>query len=260
MLPADLVAKLKQCAATDFSGPRDHWFNWLAGFTTMVAVGLVLEAPELVYELKNIAREMIPYFRYRIIARPHREHAAKVAAFIGWILIVAGVAGERVAEVKVKNLDVYIQECSDAKVREATLEAGDAQTSASRANASADAADVAAGKAKEKAEAVSKRAEEIDADLAQTQWLMSARTVENRTELAAKLKERFKGRDVVLSSYIGDQEGWGLCTQLWYVAHDAEMKPVNDCGKGQLTVPLTSPMAISGPDVDETMKIADLLN
>jgi hypothetical protein len=155
---------------------------------------------------------------------------------------------------------VYIQECSDAKVREATLEAGDAQTSASRANASADAADVAAGKAKEKAEAVSKRAEEIDADLAQTQWLMSARTVENRTELAAKLKERFKGRDVVLSSYIGDQEGWGLCTQLWYVAHDAEMKPVNDCGKGQLTVPLTSPMAISGPDVDETMKIADLLN
>lgn len=98
----------------------------------MVAAGLVLEAPELAYELKGIAREWIPYFRYRIITRPRREHAAKVLAFIGWILIVAGVAGERVAEVKVKDFDIRIQECSDAKVRAATIEAGDAAASADR--------------------------------------------------------------------------------------------------------------------------------
>jgi hypothetical protein len=78
---------------TDFGGPRDHWFNWLAGFTTMVAAGLVLEAPELAYELKGIAREWIPYFRYRIITRPRREHAARVLAFIGWIPLLSKLAG-----------------------------------------------------------------------------------------------------------------------------------------------------------------------
>jgi hypothetical protein len=90
MLPTDLVAKLNQCAATNLAAPRDHWFNLLAGFTTLVAVGLVLELPELRYELRLIAREWIPYFRYRIISYPHREHVAKVVAFIGWILIVGG--------------------------------------------------------------------------------------------------------------------------------------------------------------------------
>jgi hypothetical protein len=133
MLPTDLIAKLNQCAASDFSTPRDHWFSLLAGFTTMVAIGLVFELPELAYELRTIARDRIPYFRFRIITREKREQAAKVVAFVGWVLIVAGVAGERVAEVNVKDFDTSIQECSDAKVRAATLEAGDAQTSANGA-------------------------------------------------------------------------------------------------------------------------------
>jgi hypothetical protein len=126
MLPADLIAKLNQCATTDFVGPRDFWFKWLTRFTTMVAVGLVFELPELTYELRAIAREWIPYFKYRIISRPHREHAAKAVAFIGWIFIVAGVTGERVAEVKVKDFDVYIQECSDVGLQEAKETAGGA--------------------------------------------------------------------------------------------------------------------------------------
>src|SRR3954464_12687128 len=138
MLPADLVTKLNQCAANDLAGPRGHWFNWLAGFTITVFVGLVLEFPELRYELKLIAREWIPYFKYRIHTPPDRRlHAAKVAAFVGWLLIVVGVGGERYSEVRVKDLDASIQGCSDAKVREATLEAGDAKDSAESAKASA---------------------------------------------------------------------------------------------------------------------------
>jgi hypothetical protein len=42
--------------------------------------------------------------------------------------------------------------------------------------------------------------------------------------------------------------------------HSAEMNPKNECGWEQLEVPLTSPLAISGPDVDETMKLADLIS
>jgi hypothetical protein len=138
MLPADLVAKLNQCATTDFAGPRDHWFNWLAGFTTMVAVGLLFELPELVYELKGIVGDRIPRFGHWVITSQHRIDAAKAIAFIGWFLIVAGVAGERVAEVRVKDFDVRIQECSDAKVQAATIEAGDAVISAKTAHDEAD--------------------------------------------------------------------------------------------------------------------------
>jgi hypothetical protein len=175
MLPTDLVAKLNQCAATDLSGPRDHWFNWLARFTTMVAVGLVFELPELRYELRLIAREWIPNFKYRIISYPHREHAAKILAFIGWILIVAGVAGERIAEVKVKNFDVTIQECSDAKVRAATLGAGDAATSAQTAHEELGAVRTEAkalknklSAAEDKLAAVSKQADSLSYKLSKT--------------------------------------------------------------------------------------------
>jgi len=124
-----------------------------------------------------------------------------------------------------------------------------------------------AGKAQDKVAAVAKRADEIDIDLAQTQYLMSARSVQNRDELANKLKERFKGRDITLMSYRGDQEGWGLCIQLWYVAKSADMRPVNQCGVANFPIPGTgdptsavvSPLAISGPNIQETLDIADML-
>lgn len=176
MLPTDLVATLDQCAATNLAAPRDHWFNLLAGFTTLVAAGLVFELPELRYELRLIAREWIPYFRYRIISYTHREHAAKVLAFIGWVLIVVGVAGERIAEVKVKDFDVRIQECSDAKVTAATLQAGDAAASARTAHEEADAvkgiADEARADAKDalaKAQAAQRELAHAEADAAKAQ-------------------------------------------------------------------------------------------
>jgi hypothetical protein len=37
------------------------------------------------------------------------------------------------------------------------------------------------------------------------------------------------------------------------------MKPINTCGTGGLSVPLVSPLAISGPDIQETIDIADWL-
>jgi hypothetical protein len=176
MIPADLVAKLNQCAATDFAGPRDHWFSWLAKFTTMVAVGLVLELPELVYELKSIAREWIPYFRYRIITLPRREHAAKIIAFVGWFLIVVGVAGERVAEVKVKDFDVRIQECSDARVSEATLESSEA--------------DARAAKNEKEAEQLRKETEAEHLERVRLEARIAPRRLSSKQidELAAKLK------------------------------------------------------------------------
>ena len=163
----------------------------------------------------------------------------------------------------------------DAKAREAASNASTALTKSetalshsNEAETKSNAAVDKAAKAQEKVDSVAKRAEEIDADLAQTQYLTSARSIENRDELAAKLKGRFKGRDIMLMSYRGDQEGWGLCIQLWYVAKSAEMKPVNQCGVADFAIPgiadspmsaVVSPIAISGPNIQETLDIADML-
>jgi|SRR5580658_333672 hypothetical protein len=232
MLPPDLVEKLAQCATHDFVGPRDLWFGRLARFTTAVFVGLVFELPELRYELKLIAREWIPYFKYRILTPRERNiQAAKVLAFVGWILIVVGVGGERYSEVKVKDLDASIQECGEAKLRAATLEAGDAAKSAKTAHEEADSvkgiADEARADAKDalaKARAAQRElahaeADAVKAQAAASKALSSADKAEShiadalqRAETAereaAKLKERFADRS------LSDKQAQSIATKI----------------------------------------------
>jgi hypothetical protein len=183
----------------------------------MVALGLVFEAPELAYELKAIARDNIPCFWRRTKATlPHREHVAKVIAFVGRILIVAGVAGERVAEVKVNDLDVRIQECSDAKVTKATLEAGDAATSARTAHDEADAVKGLANEARtdakdalSKARAAQRELERAESDASKAQTA-AANALGIATDASAKagkaeaslgkVEERAKTADIAASN------------------------------------------------------------
>lgn len=101
-------------------------------------------------------------------------------AFIGWVLIVVGVAGERIAEVKVKDFDVRIQECSDAKVTAATLQAGDAAASTKIAHEEADAVKGIAAEARAdakdaltKAQAAQRELAHAEADAAKAQTVAS---------------------------------------------------------------------------------------
>ena len=201
--------------------------------------------------------------------RERKERLAKRST----LLLIAALALELICLVKTNNISGMLIGSLSEKAGEAEIKAqsafdkyalaenkaGNANTVAGDALADSKTAKDRAANAQEKVKAVAERAEGIDSELAQAEYLMSARSLENRDALAAKLKERFKGRDIVLGSYGGDAEGWGLCTQLWYVAQAAEMKPVNTCGTGGLSVPLISPLAISGPDIQETLDIADAL-
>lgn len=233
----------------------DFWGSMLLAATLVVVVGLIVE---YWHEIRGFWE----HARWPMAAFP----SDKLVAITGGVLVTLGVAGELFFTYKASLVESKLRENNHKIEALLTKEAGDAKTSAegaadasSRAKRSADAAGVAAAKAQEQVNLVAKRAEEIDAGLGQTQSLMSARSVENRDELTDKLKLLFKGQDVIVRSYVGDQESWGLCTQLWYLAQSAEMKPANECGMGQLTAPLASPLVISGPDIDETMKLADLL-
>ena len=94
MLPPDLVAKLNECGKHNFIHSRDVWFASLAISTVAVAFGVAGEGAELWYEMKSIARERCDRFRYRILIPEKRLHIAKVVGFVGWFVIVLGVAWE----------------------------------------------------------------------------------------------------------------------------------------------------------------------
>lgn len=137
------------------------------------------------------------------------------------------------------------------KADEATAAATDAL------GKSAVAQDAASGARKE-VNAVAKRALEIDSDLAQTQMAISARGVRNPNNLVEQLRQ-FKGQAVNVTSYVGDDESWALCTVLAVAAGSAGMNPVDLCGTAPLTVPMANTVAISGPDIDETLKLGAII-
>src|SRR5205807_313048 len=103
-LPNDVVATLAECAKTNLIGARDVWFGRLSLSTWAVFWGLLLELPELIYGIKEIARERIPFFKYRIVLIESRVQLAKTVAFVGWFFIVGGVGGELAAGTKIDDL------------------------------------------------------------------------------------------------------------------------------------------------------------
>jgi hypothetical protein len=180
MLPPDLVAKLNECAKTNFIGARDTWFFRQSLFSWVVIVGLVLEGPELIHEMLSIARANIRRFKSSITLLENHVELAKVAAFVGWIFIIVGLVGELKAGSKIADLSASSQGCSDAKVTKATLEAGDAAASAKTAHEEADAvkgiADEARADARDaltKAQSAQRELAHAEADAAKAQTVAS---------------------------------------------------------------------------------------
>jgi hypothetical protein len=133
MLPPDIVAKLNECATSNFIGARDSSFVWLSLSTKCVVAGLILELPDLVYETMDFARHRIGLFRYKVVLLESRLEIAKLIAFVGWFLIVVGVAGEWYAGAKIDDLSARIQGCNEARLTEVTEQSSDANAHASAA-------------------------------------------------------------------------------------------------------------------------------
>jgi hypothetical protein len=257
----DESALRSSLASLDKCNSSQHW--WLGFWTFLVALGVALEVVFVVREYLDALHD----FNRGVIHAPERPPTVLfLLGLLGASLVAVGVTGEVWKGSDIATVETCIRKANDALFLLLSKEAGDAKDSAKVAKLAADgakesanAAGVAASKAEAKAEAVAKRAEQIDAELAQTEQLMSARSIQSRDELADKIKEKFKGRNIVLKSYIGDQEAGGLCTQFLYVTTSAEMKPVNQCGMSPLEVPLVSPFAVSGPDTNETVELGTLI-
>ncbi|HZW94452.1 MAG TPA: hypothetical protein VFF64_15990 [Candidatus Eremiobacteraceae bacterium] len=160
-------------------------------------IGLILELPELAYETIGFARNRIERLRYQIILLEDRLEKAKLAAFFGWFLIVAGVAGEWYAGTKIDDLSARIQGCNDAKLVEVTEEAGSAKDSAKEArDAAKEAKDISGKAVAESSSAMTiasgarGEADSFEQDIIRLKKQMAWRSVtpECRAELEAKLK------------------------------------------------------------------------
>jgi hypothetical protein len=147
----------------------------------------------------------------------------------------------------------------DAKARDAASNASTALSNSKEAETkSSDAVDKA-GKAQIKVDAVAKQAEEIDADLARTQYLLSSRSVTDPDSLVKQLNQ-YKGQTIHFGSYNSEPDESLLCGQLAAAARLAEMNvPQDFCGRYVVVgTPLTG-IVISGPDIPQTLALSQII-
>jgi hypothetical protein len=279
MLPPDLVAKLHECATQNFIAARDNWFVWLSRSTKCVVFGLILELPELAYETINFARNRIDRLRYRVLLPEDRLERAKLVAFVGWFLIVAGVAGEWYAGAKIDDLSARIQGCNEVRLAEVAEQSGNA-------NARASAAYERASENEKETAATLKQAEEEREDAAKSlgvtrgyesqiaQANERAANAELETErLRQQLADRtlsdeqvktignklklFKGQPYTITAYWDSKESLGLANRIHPALHDVAEWPYSDEGtKSMMLGGIVGVQVWTHPDADKSTKEA----
>ena len=146
-------------------------------FTWFVVVGLAFDLFVIIKEFRDDWGE----FRYGQI-HPYENHLPKrpsvsllILALLGTALIVIGVAGEQYVDVQAGKIETQIREANDNLLGLIIQEAGDAKSSAlnaalaaSEAKSSAKDAQDTSGTAFRQSGAVSKRADKLTSNLAET--------------------------------------------------------------------------------------------
>lgn len=229
-LSPDAIKRLED-SRSNLQGLRVRHFSSLLLMTKLVALGVILEGPELVYELWNVVRR----WRRKAVA----DHAPSWITFIGmvgWILVSVGVAGEFWVDGKVNSDDDNIQSINIQLLRDASSSAGsaaraayDAQRSSIRATKEANRAETSsfnaitlARSARSEADSferdiVSAKTQAADAEsdladarkqaasaLEQLHRIKSPRALINSDELVSKLRA-FKGTKYTLSVFQEDE-------------------------------------------------------
>ena len=120
MLPRELAEYVDNQMWKDLLVWRDFLFVKLLLSTKWVAIGLVMEGPELVWEIVSMIRHAIFKLRFHfLLPEKPTPSLVKVVAFIGWFLIAAGVGGEWYLELLIKDQDAAIQSVIDIRVENA---------------------------------------------------------------------------------------------------------------------------------------------
>lgn len=234
--PAGIIDALDNSIRTELQRTSHDFFLLVLISAFVVAVGVALEGPEILHEIWPTL------FSFLFLTSHDRlrsfERAIKKIGMVGWLLVVAGVAGELIFEGLQNRAEGQLQTFSDILLKEARLNAEVAKQSATDAANSATIARDAASSA-------------ID-DLRILQSLVSGRQV---FDTAPLVKLRLSGRLVYVMS--GDaEEAKSFCKSVSADLHDiAGMNTEPSCQSAYAE----SETIVRGPSLPESTALAEAL-
>lgn len=208
--PREAIWHLDALIRADYNRLADSYLFWLLVCTGIVVLGIALEGPEVVYDMRELLRGP---FRPGTVgaaehaAPPKREKPTWIAslALVGWLLVVAGVAGEGASEGF-----LYKAEGLLSTFNAITLQAE--QTETAQAEERANEASLRAAEAR-------KEAAKAELQLAKLRAPRSLTEAQQR-QLVSELKP-FAGTQILIAYNGGDVEAGRLESQLWVVLREA---------------------------------------
>lgn len=107
---------------------REVWFSLLVGSAATVAVGVALEAADILHDIRKALSDLTSSKFPRLfmwLCPKHTEASswAKLLGAVGWLLIVAGVVGEVYFESRVNEVDKQLGVINDKALADSTLKA-----------------------------------------------------------------------------------------------------------------------------------------
>lgn len=185
-LPPPDIRLIDELTRSSLEAFRDSCFNWLLVCAGIVALGVLLEAPEVAHETASAWQRR----RWRCIPAGHKPDWVTLLSLIGWLLVGTGVTAEVIADRFVSRADGFVQQFDEILLTDAVRKAGDAKDSAEDAEAAATRASGAA----DDAELVSRRASDASstAKTASSAALLSAGTTKEKADTIAAEAEQLR--------------------------------------------------------------------
>jgi hypothetical protein len=211
--------------------------------------------------------ELFSWFTWTSKESLHKfERRIKRIGMVGWVLVVIGVMGEGIFEALQNRTEGQLQSfnnilLTDARLTSSTAKqsAIDAASAAGEAKAKAEAVSKEADQAEAKVTSVTKRAGEIEKQLDTVEYVLSARRVQDEDGLVNELRREYKGRDIALRSYSGDEEAFWLCDQLTRIAEKALLNAKFECGAEPLPRIPMADIQIKAPSIEEAQRLSHFL-
>jgi hypothetical protein len=249
------IRGLDEFVRTDLQEFRNSYFNWLLISTGVVILGVLLEGPELVWEVRELFLQRRLAKNIGLATRiPERQIPAWIIliSLTGWLLVSLGVAGEGIFEGFASEADGLLQTFNNTLL-------SDTSGRASRAEVIAKAFETQIAEAKRNAETAKAQAAASDLARAQLEAIVSPRSISlQKQRLIKESLRRFSGHPaVVVSSYGLDGEGWALGAQIMSIIGSATgIAPIDRRAGSISTGGFESGVQIRGPSSEQAFMSA----
>jgi hypothetical protein len=250
-VPPDFIRGLDELVRTDLQKLRDSYFYWLLISTGVVILGVLLEGPELVWEVREVSRQRIlPQNTELPSPIPERRTPAWIISIslAGWLLVSLGVAGEGIFEGYVSAADGLLQTFNNTLLSDTSDRASNAEITAKAFESQIADANARAAVAAQTAEAEKLARVKLEKQIQPRTINQSDR--ERLGEELRKFASALKGRKVKMASQIGDAEGMlfsleilDILTRAGISVEDAGLGRVETVGGVDMGANITGPLA-----------------